>query len=57
MYGRNDLDSHADTTITGANLCILQYTVKDCDVSPYCDDYEAIKGIKILHAETTWKQP
>ena len=28
VYGRSELDSHADTTVTGANCCILQYTGK-----------------------------
>ena len=57
MYGRSELDSHADTTVTGVDCCILQYTVKECDVSPYRDDYESIKGVPIACTETVWKSP
>ena len=28
VYGRSELDSHADTTVTGDNFCVLQYTGK-----------------------------
>ena len=57
VYGRRELDSHADTTVTGANFCKLQYTGKQCDVSPYSDDYKAIKGATPVHAATTWQSP
>ena len=26
VYGKGELDSHADNTVTGARCCILQYT-------------------------------
>ena len=57
MYCRSELDSDADTTVTGSNFCILQYTGKKYYVSPYRDDYEAIKGVLIVHAETAWQSP
>ena len=53
VYGRIELDCHDDTTVAGSNCCILQYTGKYCDVSPYCDDYEAIKSVPIIHVETS----
>ena len=28
VYGRIDLDYHADTTVAGSNCCILNYTGK-----------------------------
>ena len=28
VYGRGELDYHADTTAAGSNFCILQYTGK-----------------------------
>ena len=55
VYGRSELDYHADTKVAGANFCVLQYTGKECDVSPYSDYYEAIKGVTILNEETDWK--
>ena len=57
MYGRSDLDYQADITFAGANFYILQYTGKYCDVSPYCDNYESVKVIPILHAVTDLKSP
>ena len=54
VHGRSELDSHSDTTVAGANSCLFQYTGKKCDVSPYSDDYKAIKGATTVHAATTW---
>ena len=49
VYDRSDWYYTADTTDTGSNCYILQYTVKWCDLSPYCDDCESNKGIPIVH--------
>ena len=49
-YDRIESDSHADTTVAGANCIVLQYTGKECDVAPYREDYETVKGIPIVHA-------
>ena len=57
VHGRSELDSHSDTTVAGANSCLFQYTGKKCDVSPYSDDYEAIKGVPIVHATIAWQSP
>ena len=35
IYGRTELDSHADTIVLGSNTVILQYTNRECDVAPY----------------------
>ena len=55
VCGRSESDSNADTTVAGSNCCILQYISKEFDVSPYCDDYEAIKCVLIVHAATAWQ--
>ena len=55
MHVRSELYYHADTIVTEANFCILQYTGKWCDLSPYRDDYEAIKGVPIVHVSTSWQ--
>ena len=52
MYGKCESDSHADTIATGANCVVLNYTGKVCDVSPYRDDYEAVKNVPITNAAT-----
>ena len=55
--GRCELDSHADTTVTGCNCIILNYTGKECDVSPYCDDYTPISNVPIVTAITAYQSP
>ena len=32
----------------------MQYSVRECDVSPYTDTYEAIKSVPIATAGTAW---
>ena len=54
MYGRTELDSHADSIVAGSNCCIMHYTNRECDVSPYRDDYEPIKNVPIVQAATAF---
>lgn len=35
----------------------MEYTGKECDVSPYRDDYQMIHNIPIVTSETSWKSP
>ena len=49
-----ELDSHADTVVLGRNCDILSYTGRECDVSPYSDTYQAIKGVPIVSGATVW---
>ena len=51
-HGRMELDSHADTTVAGANCVVLAYTGRECDVSPYDDKYEPVSGVPIINAAT-----
>ena len=53
-FGRIELDSHADTIVCGRNCLVLEYTGRECDVSPYTDAYESIKNIPIVQAATAW---
>ena len=55
VFGRCELDSHADTIVAGSNCIILQYTGKEFDVSPYRDDYESVSNVPIVHAATAWQ--
>ncbi len=52
--GTVELDSHADTTVFGKNFLILHYTGRECDVLPYTDTYESVKGVPIVTAATAW---
>ena len=57
VYGRMELDSHADTIVAGSNCCVLHYMGRVCDVSPYIADYEPVKGVPIVCAATAWQSP
>ncbi len=52
IYGRNELDSHADTIVLGKNSVILQYTGRECDVAPYSDSYEPMRNVPIVTGAT-----
>ena len=54
VHGRVELDSHADTTVLGSNCVVLAYTGKECEVSPYADEYDAIRNIPIVMGATVW---
>jgi hypothetical protein len=47
-----EMDSHADTIVPGNNAIILQYTSRECDVSPYADSYEPICDVPIVTGAT-----
>mgnify|MGYP003306013604 FL=1 len=55
--GRIELDSHADTIVAGSNCALLNYTGRECDVSPYTDSYSPIKNVPIVKAATLWQSP
>ena len=49
------MDSHADTIVTGKNCCILSYTGKICDVAPFNESYDSLKNVPVVSAATTWQ--
>lgn len=50
--GKTEMDSHADTIVAGRNCIVMKYTDRSCNVSPYSDDYEPIRGVPIVQAAT-----
>ena len=42
------MDTHADTTVLGLNCVVLSYTGKECEVSPYLSQYEAVWNIPVV---------
>ena len=52
VMGNIELDTHADTIVAGANCCIMSYTGRVCDVSPYSDEYKPVTGVPIVKAAT-----
>ena len=51
------MDSHADTTILGYNCVILTYTDKECNVSPYSDEYKLIQQVSVVTGSAVWTCP
>ena len=54
VHGRVEMDSHADTTVLGSNCVVLAYTGKECEVSPYADEYDTIRNIPVVTGVTVW---
>ena len=57
IYNKMELDSHADTIVLRRNCVILQYSGRECDVSPYSEMYATIKGVPIVTGATAWACP
>ena len=56
-HGHCELDSHADTIVAGSNCTLISRTGKECDVSPYREDYTPITNVPIVTAATAWQSP
>ena len=50
--GKVELDSHADTIVAGSNCVVMHYTGRECDVSPYTEEYKPIQDVPIVQAAT-----
>jgi hypothetical protein len=57
VYSQMEMDSHADTIVCGSNCTIIHFTGKECDVSPYTEEYEPIKQVPIVQAATAYDNP
>ena len=57
IYDKMELDSHADTVVLGKNCVVLAFTGRECDVSPYTETYESIKGVPIVTGASAWTCP
>jgi hypothetical protein len=54
IFGQVEMDSHADTCVLGKNFIIFSSTGRECDVYPYTDSYDGIKGVQIVSGATSW---
>ncbi len=54
IVGTVELDSHADTSVFGRYFLVIEYTGRECDVMPYPDTYESVKGVSVVSAATAW---
>ena len=57
FVARCEMDSHADTCVAGPNFVVDEYTGENCDVVPYSNDYQPIKGVPIVNASTAYTHP
>ena len=48
---------HADTTVLGSNCVVLSYTGKECEVSPYSSEYEAVRNVPVVTGAMVWMNP
>ena len=53
-HGHIELDTHADTTVLGSNCVLLSYTGKECEVSPYSSQCEAVQNVPVVTGATVW---
>jgi hypothetical protein len=54
---RSELDSHADTCMAGCNTIVLELTDTKVSITPFSDEYKAIKDIPIATMATAWDDP
>ena len=52
VYGRSELDNHANTTVAGRNCIPIWHTERSCDVAPFSDTYQPMKDVAIVLAAT-----
>jgi hypothetical protein len=50
-------DSHADTSCAGSNFKVIEYTNKSCDVAPFSNHYDIMKGDPFVKARTAYNSP
>ena len=55
MVIRIELDSYTHTDVTGFNCCVLTYTGRECDVSPYGSEYTSVRGVPKYVVATSWQ--
>ena len=56
-HNKMEMDSHADTVVLGKNCVVISFTGRECDVSPYTDTYDSIKGVPIVTGASAWTCP
>jgi hypothetical protein len=54
VYSTLEMDTHADTCVLGPNFIVLNYTGRECDVSPYTEVHESVKAVPIVRGATAW---
>jgi hypothetical protein len=53
-YGRNELDSRADTCCLGATYHIIEYTGQVCEMHPYRPKYKPTQNVPVVKGVTAY---
>lgn len=53
-YGRNEMDSHADTSCAGKNWRLLEVSNEVCEVLPFLESYGPVQDIQVGRCGTVW---
>ena len=56
-HGCIELDTHTDMTVLGLNCVVLSYMGKECEVSPFSSEYEAVWNVPVVTGATVWTNP
>jgi hypothetical protein len=57
IYGKLEMDNHADTHALGNNCTVLSWTGRTCNVSPFSNYYHPITNVEIVTAATAYDDP
>jgi hypothetical protein len=57
IYGKIEMDNHADTHALGRNCTVLNWTGRTCSVSPFSDRYHPITNVEVVTAATAFDDP
>jgi hypothetical protein len=57
IYGKIEMDNHADTHALGRNCTVLNWTGRTCNVSPFSDRYHPITNVEVVTAATAFDDP
>ena len=52
--GRNEMDTHADTSCAGANWKLMELSNTMCEVSPFLDSYQPVQEVPLARCGTVW---
>jgi hypothetical protein len=49
-----EMDTHAENCVAGSNFLVCEFDGTTCEVTPFTDQYQSMKGVPIVSAATAW---
>jgi hypothetical protein len=49
-----EMDTHAENCVAGSNFLVCEFNGTMCEVTPFTDQYQSMKGVLIVSAATAW---